>query len=98
MTGKLKVTRGQASVFTDLGFPPIEAQNLQLRSDLMSRIEQYVVSSGLKQKDAALSRGVTQPRMNDLVKGKIEKFSLDALVNMLRNAGMRVSLKVKEAA
>ena len=96
MTGKLKVTRGKTSVFSDLGFPPIEAQNLQLRSDLMSRIEQYVVSAGLKQKDAAVRLGVTQPRLNDLMRGKIEKFSLDALVNMLGQAGMRVALNVKK--
>ena len=63
--------------------PREEAQNLLLRSDLMTRIERYVKASGLKQKDAAARLGVTQPRLNDLLKGKIEEFSLDALVNML---------------
>ena len=98
MTEKLKVTRGSGNVFRDLGFPPEEAQNLLLRSDLMTRIERYVRTSGLKQKDAAARLGVTQPRLNDLLKGKIEKFSLDALVNMLGHAGMRVELSVKKAA
>ena len=98
MPEKLKMTHGKASVFRDLGFSPLEAQNLQLRSDLMTRIEHYVESGGLKQKDAAVRLGVTQPRLNDLLKGKIEKFSLDALVNMLGHAGMRIELSVKKAA
>ena len=98
MIAKLKSTRGSANVFRDLGFPPDEAQNLLLRSDLMTRIEKYVGASGLKQKDAAARLGVAQPRLNDLLKGKIERFSLDALVNMLGRAGMRVELSVKKAA
>ena len=98
MTEKLKMTRGRGNVFRDLGFPPEEAQNLLLRSDLMTRIERYVKTSGLKQKDAAARLGVTQPRLNDLLKCKIEKFGLDALVNMLGHAGMRVELSVKKAA
>ena len=98
MTAKLKSTRGSVNVFRDLGFPPDEAQNLLLRSDLMTRIEKYVGASGLKQQDAAARLGVTQPRLNDLLKGKIEKFSLDSLVNMLGHAGMRVELSVKRAA
>lgn len=98
MTEKLKMKRGSANVFHDLGFPPGEAQNLLLRSDLMTRIERYVKAGGRSQKDAAAQLGVTQPRLNDLLKGKIEKFSLDALVNMLGHAGMRVELSVKKAA
>ena len=98
MTAKLKMKRGSANVFRDLGFPPEQAQNLLLRSDLMTRIERYVKASGRSQKDAATRLGVTQPRLNDLLKGKIEKFSLDALVNMLGHAGMRVELSVRKAA
>ena len=98
MMAKPKMTRGKANVFRDLGFPAQEAHNLLLRSDLMTRIERYVASSGLNQKDAASRLGVTQPRLNDLLKGKIEKFSLDALVNMLGHAGMRVEFSVKKAA
>ena len=98
MTEKLKMERGSGNVFRDIGFPADEAQNLSLRSELMSRIEHYVRSSGLTQKECAARMGVTQPRLNDLLKGKIDKFSLDALVNMLGHAGMRVELKVKKAA
>ena len=98
MAANLKATPGSRNVFRDIGFPPVEAQNLLLRSDLMTRIERYVAASGLSQKDAAVQLGVTQPRLNDLLKGKIEKFSIDALVNMLGHAGMRVGVTVKKAA
>lgn len=98
MTEKLKMERGSGNVFRDVGFPPDEAQNLSLRSELMSRIERYVRSSGLTQKECAARMGVTQPRLNDLLRAKIDRFSLDALVNMLGHAGMRVELKVKKAA
>jgi len=98
MTGKLKMVRGSGNVFLDLGYSREDAQNLILRSELMSRIERYVRSSGLSQKECAARMRVTQPRLNDLLKAKIDKFSLDALVNMLGHAGMRVELKVKRAA
>lgn len=98
MTERLKMERGSGNVFADIGFSPDEAQNLQLRSDLMTRIERFVKRSGVTQTEAARTLGVTQPRLNDLLRGKIDKFSLDALVNMLGHAGMRVELKVKKAA
>ena len=98
MSERLKITRGSGNVFRDLGFPPEEAQNLLLRSDLMTRIERFVKTSGLKRKNAAARRGVMQPRLNDLLKGKIEKFSLDALANVLGRAGIRIELSVKKAA
>ena len=98
MVEKLKIVRGSGNVFLDIGFSPDEAQNLHLRSELMSKIEHFVRSSGLTQKECATRMGVTQPRLSDLLKGKIDKFSLDALVNMLGHAGMRVRLSVKKAA
>ena len=96
MTGKLRRTRGSANVFADVGFAPEEADNLLLRAQLMSRIRATV--RGLTQRDAAVLFGVSQPRLNDLIRGKIDKFSLDALVNMLGRAGMRVEMKVRKAA
>jgi predicted XRE-type DNA-binding protein len=98
MTEKVKMERGSGNVFLDVGYPPDAAQNLSLRSELMSRIERCVRLSGLTQKECAARMGVTQPRLNDLLRAKIDKFSLDALVNMLGHAGMRVELKVKKAA
>lgn len=98
MTERLKMERGSGNVFLDIGFPPDEAQNLLLRSELMSRIERFVRSSGLTQKECAVRMGVTQPRLNDLLRAKIDKFSLDALVNILGRVGMRVEMRVRKAA
>ena len=96
MSETLKRTRGSGNVFVDVGFAPKEAENLLLRAQLMSRIRD--VARGATQREAAKQFGVSQPRLNDLMRGKIGKFSLDALVNMLAHAGMRVELKVKKAA
>ena len=96
MTGKLKVVRGSGNVFADIGFGAEEAENLLLRAQLMSRVSD--MARGVSQREAAKKFGVSQPRLNDLMRGKIEKFSLDALVNMLAHAGMRVELKIRKAA
>ena len=98
MTKKLKITKGSENIFRDLGFDEPEAENLKLRSDLMIRIEKHVLQSGLTQAAAAKELGITQPRLNQLLKGKIQLFSLDALVNMLAQAGMRVNMTVRKAA
>jgi predicted XRE-type DNA-binding protein len=96
MAAKLKKTLGSDNVFRDLGFPDEEAENLLLRAELMSRVRE--VAKGYTQQQAANMLGITQPRLNQLLKGKITLFSLDALVNMLAKAGLRVSMKVKKAA
>ena len=98
MPERLKMERGSGNVFRDIGFSPDEAQNLVLRSALMTRVERFVKRGGMTQSEAARALGVSQPRLNDLLRGKIDKFSLDALVNMLGHAGMRVELTVKRAA
>jgi predicted XRE-type DNA-binding protein len=98
MKRKIKITRGSGNVFRDVGFPPAEAHNLLLRTDLMLRIERFVKQHGLTQTVAARTFGVTQPRLNQLLKGKIALFSLDALVKMLANAGLRVELRIRKAA
>ena len=94
----MKITRGTDNVFRDIGFDKVEAENLKLRSTLMIRIVKLVRESEMTQSEAAPVFGVTQPRLNQLLKGKIQLFSLDALVNMLANAGMRVTMSVKKAA
>ena len=98
MTDRIKITKGSGNVFHDLGFPEGEAQNLLLRSDLMIRIEKIVKDSGMTQQEAAKALGITQPRLNAVLKGKISDFSLDALVNMLARAGMQVKMTVRKAA
>lgn len=98
MTKRVKIEKGSGNVFLDIGFPPGQAHNLLLRAEMMLRIEDFVRKSGLTQQAAARVLGVTQPRLNQLLKRRIELFSLDALVNMLAKAGMRVELRVKQAA
>jgi len=92
---ELKITKGSANVFEDLGFGVQESQNLLLRSQTMVALVQWFNASGLTQAVAAKTLGVTQPRLNQLLKGKIEIFSLDALVNMATSAGMRVGLNIR---
>jgi predicted XRE-type DNA-binding protein len=98
MNERLKIRRGSGNVFRDLGFGEQEAQNLLLRSELILWIEDFVRRSGLTQAAAAKRLRLTQPRLNAMLKGKIELFSLDALVNIATYAGLRVELKVKRAA
>ena len=88
------MVRGSENVFRDLGFPEEQARNLLLRSQIMICIEQFVEGSGLTQARAAARLGLTQPRLNALLKGKIDQFSLDALVNTATRAGLHVELHV----
>ena len=98
MTQRAKRTRISGNVFADLGFGRVEAENLRLRSELMIRIEQSFRESGMTQAQAAQALGLTQPRLNSLLKGKIALFSLDSLVNIAGRAGMNVRLVVRKAA
>ena len=91
-TAKLRVTRSSGNVFRDLGFPPGKAEHLQVRADLMIRIEKELGSRGLTQAKAAKLLGVTQPRVSDLLRGHVELFSADALIDMLARLGIRVRL------
>ena len=98
MSEKIKITRGSGNVFRDLGFSKAEAENLRLRSELMRRIDAFYRESGMTQVAAAKALGLTQPRLNALLKGRLSQFSLDALVNIASQAGMNVRLVVKKAA
>ena len=86
------------NVFRDLGFPEGEAQNLLLRADLVIHIRKVIEKLGLTQAEAAKRASITQPRMNDLVKGRTEKFTLDAMVNVAAQLGYVVKLSLKKAA
>ncbi|MBI2798989.1 MAG: XRE family transcriptional regulator [Gammaproteobacteria bacterium] len=90
----MKFTRKANNVFRDLGFPEPEARNLALRSDLLTVIEQYVASSGLTQTVAAKKLGITQSRLSQLLGGHLDRFSLDALVEIATNAGLEIRLSV----
>jgi predicted XRE-type DNA-binding protein len=75
-----------------------EAENMKLRSSLMIELKAYVRDKGLSQSQAAKLFSVTQPRVSDLMRGKIDLFALDTLVNMLAAAGMRVEMRIAKAA
>ena len=96
MTEKLKYTRGSDNIYLDLGFEKNEAENLKLRADLMIGVIKFYRNAGLTQAEDAKVLGVTQPRLNSLLKGKIRQFSLDALANIASRAGVR--LIVRKAA
>ena len=74
------------------------AENMKLRSGLMMALEQHITRSGWSQQEAATMLGVSQPRISDLVRGKIHLFSLDMLVNMAAAAGMHIELRISEPA
>jgi predicted XRE-type DNA-binding protein len=90
-----KITPSTGNVFEDLGFPKEEAENLKVRSSLMATIRAIIKEEGLTQARAAKLFGVTQPRVSDLVRGKIELFSIDALVNMVAASGRHVDISIE---
>ncbi len=77
---------------------PEEAENMRLRAKLMRAIIGHMEKSQLSQAAAAKLMGVTQPRISDLVRGKIDLFSIDMLINMASRAGLTVNLKIARAA
>jgi len=86
-----------ASVWDAIADTPEEAANLSLRSELMDEIEAIIKESGWTQAEAAKRCGVTQPRMNDLLRGRIARFSIDALVNIASSLGRRVTVSLEAA-
>ena len=87
-----------ASVWDAIEDTPAEAENMKLRSALMMALERHIRAKGWTQAEAARRLGVTQPRVSDLLRGKINLFALDTLVNMAVAAGLHVELRVSEAA
>ena len=85
------------SVWDALESDPVIAANLKLRSSLMMEISAFVKNAKLTQAEAAKKLGTTQPRLNDVLKGKIDKCTVDRLVNMLAEVGYRVNLSVEAA-
>ena len=92
----IEITQSSGNVFEDLELP--DAENLKLRAQLMIEIEQYIEQHGLTQREAAKRMHTTQPRINDIVHGRIEKCTIDRLVNMLAAVGHHISLSVDRAA
>jgi predicted XRE-type DNA-binding protein len=87
-----------ASVWDAIEDTPAEAANMKTRAELMIAVAEFIRAKRLTQAAAAKLFGVSQPRVSDLMRGKIELFSVDTLVNMLAVAGVRVELRLKKAA
>ena len=90
-----RVVRSSGNVFRDLGLARDEAEHLKIRSDLMIRLTRLIEARHLTQAQAARLLGVTQPRISDLVRGKIDRFSVDSLIEMLGRTGARIAVVVK---
>ena len=84
------------NIFDDLGFDQTEAENLKIRASLMRAIENYISENKLTQATAARLMGVSQPRVSDLITGKIDKFTIDMLVNMLSRAHVSISIVIDD--
>ena len=95
---KTKEKAGGGDVFRDVGFGPAGAENLRIRAAMMNALIQHLEKQKLTQARAAALLGITQPRVSDLVRGKLHLFSTDTLINLLAAAGMRVDLRVRRAA
>ncbi len=88
-------TKSSGNVFADLGVE--DSANFKIRAELMMAIDQWVHNNRLKQKDAAEILGIKQSRVSDLVNGKIDKFTVDFLINLLALTEQKVELKIKAA-
>ena len=93
----IRIRRSSGNVFKDLGFPAEEAAHLLVRADLMIQLEGILKTRGLTQAKAAKLLGVSQPRVSDLVRGRIDLFSIDTLVDMLARLGVSVTLRTKRS-
>ncbi len=92
---RVKITRSNRNVFRDLGFDVQEAEHLRIRADLMIELQKRIAEGVYKQADAAKILKVTQPRISDLINGRIDLFSTDTLIDMLALFGTRVHLILK---
>lgn len=91
----IRVTSSTGNVFRDLGFSKEESEHLLIRADLLIQVQKAIVSRRLKQAEAAKILRVTQPRVSDLLRGRIDLFSTDSLIDMLARLGLGVRLVVK---
>jgi len=92
-----RIRRSSGNVFKDLGFPPEEAAHLLIRTDLMLQIKRILKERRLTQAKAAKLLGVSQPRVSDLVRARIDLFSIDTLVALLARLGVSVSLRTRRS-
>ena len=93
--GKVRVTPSSGNVFRDLGFSEQESEHLILRADLLIQIQKVVTARRLTQAQLAKLLHVTQPRVSDLLRGRLHLFSIETLIDMLGRLGVQVRLVVK---
>lgn len=93
----IKAHRSTGSVFRDLGFSPADAQSLRIRAELMVRVRRLIEGQRLTQAAAAKLFRVSQPRVSNLVRGRIDLFSIDTLIDMLARAGVRVRVSMQRS-
>lgn len=86
------------SVWDAIEDTPAQAENMKLRSALTIALTEHIARQGWSQTDAARRLGVTQPRISDLTRGKIDLFGLDTLVNLAVSAGLHVDMTIADAA
>ena len=93
----MKPTKRVTNVWDALADSASEAASLRIRAELMEQIAALVERKGWTQAEAARHCGISQPRMNDLLRGRISKFSLDALVDAATALGCRVRMEMRAA-
>ena len=86
------------SVWDAIEDTPRQAASLSARSELMIALQEHLKRSGMTQVQAAKMLGVTQPRISDLMRSRIDLFSMESLVDMITGAGLRVEFRLKKTA
>src|SRR6266542_4936469 len=94
-TSKLKVTPSTGNVFRDLGYSPEESEHLLVRADVLLQLQKALAARELTQVRAAKLLQVTQPRVSDLLRGRLDLFSTDSLIDMLAPLGVRIRFVLK---
>src|SRR5688500_3605670 len=94
---KLKMTQSSGNVFRDVGFASGEAEHLLVRAELMIKVQKLIEAKQLTQAELAKALHITQPRISDLRRGRIDLFSTDALIDILARLGVRVRLVLKHS-
>ena len=92
----MKIIKGSENVFEHLDFGREEAANLAIRADLMIFLTRYIEREGITQSEAGKRFGITQSRVSELINGRIDKFTIDKLVNIAARVGFNASVKVKQ--
>jgi len=90
-------TPTEGNVFEDLGFAPTEAHKLKIKSESMICLSEWIKANDLKQEEATQRLHISRPLLSDVICGKADKFSIDALVDMLEETGQQVTLSVRSS-